>query len=118
MKNTIKKTKKQTLLSNDHIRYLRGLGHHLKPLAMVGKEGITETLARSVSDNLKAHELVKIRVQDTSPLDRREAGAALAEETGSALVQVLGKTFLLFRENKDRKDEGKIVLPKKKKKTL
>ncbi len=81
---------------------------------MVGKEGISKTLIQAVNDNLDAHELIKVRVQDTSPLDRKEAAAALAEATGSALVQVLGKTFLLYHENKDRKDEGKIILPQKK----
>lgn len=110
-----KKRKKQAKLSNVQIRFLRGLGHHLNTLSMVGKEGISDTLVQSVNDNLDAHELVKIRVQDTSPLDRKEAATALAEATGSALVQVLGKTFLLYHENKDRKDDGKIFLPQKKK---
>jgi len=82
---------------------------------MVGKEGISKTLVQWVNDSLYAHELVKIRVQDTSPLDRKEAAAALAEATNSALVQVLGKTFLLYHENKAREDDGKIILPKKKK---
>ena len=113
-----KKRKKQAVLSNAQIRILRGLGHHLNPLAMVGKEGISDTLVQSVNDNLDAHELVKIRVQDTSPLDRKEAATALADATGSALVQVIGKTFLLYHENKDRKDEGKIFLPKNKKNTI
>lgn len=90
----------------------------MNPLDMVGKEGISKTLIQSVNDNLIAHELVKIRVQDTSPLDRKEAAAALAEATGSALVQVIGKTFLLYHENKDRQDDEKITLPKKKKTTL
>ena len=34
-----------------------------------------------------------------------------AEKTGSEIVQILGKTFLLFRPNPDRNDEHRIKLP-------
>lgn len=107
-----KKIKKQPKLSAKHVRHLRGLGHHLNPLAMVGREGITETLVDSVDQVLTAHELVKIKVQNTASLEPEEAAEALTQQTGSALVQVLGKTMLLFRENKDRKADERIILPK------
>ena len=103
-------------LTSDQIRYLRGLGHHLSPLAMVGKDGIDDNLIKTVQDNLTAHELIKVKVQHGSPLDRKEAAAALAVATASALVQVLGNTFLLYRPNPDRKGEAAIALPAAKKK--
>jgi len=108
---TKKKSRKQQQLNGRQVRFLRGLGHHLNPLAMVGREGITENLVSSVDQILTAHELVKIKVQNTASLEREEAAQSLAQETGSAIVQMLGKTFLLFRENKDRKGDDKINLP-------
>jgi RNA-binding protein len=99
-------------LSNKEIRHLRGLGHHLAVLGMIGKEGITANLIKMVQDNLVAHELVKIRIQDTCPLEREAAVAELAAAAGAAVVQILGKTALIFRPNPDLDEERKISLPR------
>ncbi len=77
---------------------------------MIGKEGITPNLVAAVGDNLVAHELVKVRVQDTCPLERGEAASQLAAALGAAVVQILGKTALLYRPNPDLDDERRIVL--------
>jgi len=96
-------------LTGTQIRHLRGLGHHLADLAMIGKEGITPNLVKAVQDNLVAHELVKIRIQDTCPLERKEAVEQLALASVAAVVQILGKTALLYRPNPDRDEEQKIT---------
>jgi len=92
-------------------RHLKGLGHHLQPLAMIGRDGITETVTASVQDILRAHELVKVKVQQNCPLERHEAGRLLAARTRSSLVQVLGRIFLLFKANPDLPPERRIHLP-------
>lgn len=97
-------------LSGQEIRHLRGLGHHLTVLAMIGKEGITPNLIKSVQDNLTAHELVKIRIQDTCTLERPEAVAELATAAGAAVVQILGKTALIYRPNPDLDEDKRISL--------
>lgn len=96
-------------LTNAQVRHLRGLGHHLADLAMIGKEGITANLVKAVQDNLVAHELIKVRIQDTCPLDRKEAVDQLATAAVAAVVQILGKTALLYRPNPDRNEEQKIT---------
>jgi len=94
-------------LSGKQNRYLRGLGHHLEPVVMLGKSGLTENIVTSTSEALDNHELIKIRVQEGCELDRREAAEMLAKVTHAHLVQVLGRTFLLYRRN----DDPKIILP-------
>lgn len=94
-------------------RHLRGLGHHLSPLAMIGKEGIDENLIASVNDVLTVHELIKVKMQDGCPYGKEEAAEMLAKKTKSAIAQIIGKTFLLYRENKDKKEDKKIHLPKR-----
>jgi RNA-binding protein len=106
-----KRKKKIQMLTGKQVRYLRGLGHHLKPLAMLGREGITDTVIGAVDAVLDAHELVKVKVGNGCPLDRKEAAASLAARTFSAEVQVLGKTILLFRQNLDRDNDKAIRLP-------
>ena len=84
-------------LAGKQVRFLRGLGHHLQPVVMIGREEISEPLVASAEEALTAHELIKVKVQEGCLLDRREAAAILADRTGAEVVQVLGRTILLYR---------------------
>lgn len=95
-------------LTGKQARYLRGLGHHLNPVIMIGRNEISEEVVRSTEEALEAHELIKVKLQEGCDLDRKEVAAALAERTGSAVAQILGKTFLLYRPS----EKNKIELPK------
>ncbi len=88
-------------LTGKQIRYLRGRGHHLQPVVMVGREEISPNLLASVEQALEALELIKVKVQEGCLLDRRTVAAELARATGAALVQVLGKTILLYRRGQE-----------------
>jgi len=98
-------------LSSRQLRYLRGLGHHLKPLVMLGREGVTDNVVSAANAVLTAHELVKVKIGSGCLLERREAAAVIAAKTGSEIVQVLGRTFLIFRANSGRHDDERIKLP-------
>lgn len=103
---------KNLYLSGKQGRHLRGLGHHLSPLVMIGKDGATDNLIAALEAVLTAHELVKVKIQDGCPFGREEAAELLAQKTRSRIAQIIGKNFLLFRENKELKEEKKIALPK------
>lgn len=95
-------------LSGKQARYLRGLGHHLKAIIMIGKEELTPAVISATNDALTTHELIKIKLQEGCISDRRELAAELADATGSAVAQVLGRTFLLYRKNPEN---SQISLP-------
>lgn len=86
-------------LTGKQIRTLRALVHHLDPVVFVGKADVTEAVAKQADQALEAHELIKCGVQDGSELTTREAAEALAEATGSEVVQVIGHRFALYRES-------------------
>ncbi len=89
-------------------RYLRGLGHVLDAVVMIGKEGITDALVTQTKAQLKSHELIKVKVQAEAPVDRKEAAETLAKKTRAHVAQVLGRTFLLYLVNPDK---NRIVVP-------
>ncbi len=95
-------------LSEAQKKYLRGLGHGLKPLIMVGEAGLSDSLLNEFEATLAHHELIKVSVR----VGDRKARDAVIEElckTGSAaLVQRVGNMALLYRENPEKK---KIVVP-------
>lgn len=95
------------VLTGKQARFLRGLGHNLRPTVMLGRGEISTTVVAALDAGLTAHELVKVKLQEGCQLDRREAAIQLAEATGAAVAQVLGKTLLLYRVS----DKKLIPLP-------
>ncbi len=86
-------------LTGKQIRSLRGLGHHLKPVVMIGRDDITEQVMAAVEENLAAKELIKIKIQEGCSLDRKDVAYRIAERTEASVVQILGKTILLYRQS-------------------
>lgn len=95
-------------LTGKQNRYLRGLGHHLKPIVYVGKEEVNSAVIAATEEALETHELIKVKLQDGCLSDRKEVAVELSTATGSAVAQILGKNILLYRASK----EQKITLPK------
>ena len=90
-------------LNGKQRRHLRALGHHLNPVVLVGQAGVTEGVIAAVEQALKDHELIKIKINE-GPDTRQEASAHLAEATGSELVQLLGRTALLFKKRPEKSE--------------
>jgi RNA-binding protein len=80
---------------------LRAEAHHLTPLVHVGQQGISPALVRTLDDALRTHELVKVQLGRHAERGARETAQALAEATASEVVQVIGKTLTLYRENQE-----------------
>jgi RNA-binding protein len=78
---------------------LRAEAHHLDPLVHVGAQGITPTLIGALDDALRTRELVKIQLGRPVEEKPRAMAERLAQETGADVVQVIGRTATLFREN-------------------
>ena len=87
---------------------LRGIANGIDTIVHIGKDGITDNVAKQANDALEARELIKCRV--------REACTELARRTRSEEVQVIGTKFVLYRRHYD-KSKRKIELIQEKKKT-
>lgn len=96
-----------TRLTGKQNRFLRGLGHGLKPFVMIGKQHINDEVIKAAHEALEAHELIKVRIQEGCLVDRKTVAAELAAATNSAVAQILGSTFLLYRQS----DKSIITLP-------
>lgn len=83
--------------------HLKSLAATLKPIAQVGKEGISENLVKSLSDALEAHELIKINLLPASGEDSENLTANLAELLHAEVVAVIGRKAILYRRS-SRKD--------------
>lgn len=92
--------KKRSLMPSTPLRRrLRGAGHALSALVRVGKDGVTPGLVKHLQQALFDHELVKVKLEAECPLDRFEVAEALGEGPGVNVVQILGKTILVYKRH-------------------
>jgi len=89
-------------LTGKQKRYLRGLGHALNPVVFIGQQGVDARNIEAIANALAAHELIKIKLLEGYAGDRHQTGAELAAKTAAELVQVLGKTILLYRASEEK----------------
>jgi len=97
------------MLNGKQKRHLRGLGHGLKAVVRVGKNEINAALTDEVSAALATHELIKVKMLESCEMDRHDVAETLAKAAAAEVAQILGRTFLLYRQG----EEPKIELPKK-----
>ena len=81
------------------IKALRGIGHQLSPIVIVGANGLTPTLIEEVARALHDHELIKIKIPAGSADERKECANAIAEATESEVIHHIGRMVLLLRAN-------------------
>jgi len=62
---------------------------------------MSPSLIESLNDALRTRELVKVKLGNKDDVKPKDAANALALATNSAVVQVVGRTATLFRENPD-----------------
>ena len=85
-------------LTNQQIRYLRGLTHKLNPVVTVADKGLTENVMAEIEGALEHHELIKIKLRSD-----RETRTKLAQEiskmSGAEMVHSIGQVACFFRRN-------------------
>ena len=90
---------------------LRAAAHPLRPVVLIGDKGLTDSVLKEIDLNLKAHQLIKVRVAG----DERDARSTMLETICDTLscasVHHLGKTLIIYRPNPDAKTP---VLPEHK----
>ena len=90
--------------------YLKGIANKRKPLAQLGKEGISDAFVASMNDLLESHELIKVNVLDSSLLGSKEAAVKVAKRTRAEFVQAIGNKFVIYKR---AQEDPKIELPTK-----
>lgn len=96
-------------LSQKQRQFLRKSAHDLKPVAQIGKNGVTDQTIESIDQVLTTQELIKVKFNDYQD-EKQELSEEIAERTRSALVYVIGNTAIFYRQSPNP-DLRKVVLP-------
>jgi RNA-binding protein len=79
------------------LRELRAKAHHLHPVVRIGQHGLTPAVIREIDVNLRAHELIKVRVFSEARDERRALLERICAAVDAAPVQQIGKLLVLWR---------------------
>ncbi len=89
------------MLNSKQRSFLKSKAVSINDTIFVGKEGITDNLIKQLESELKANELIKGKVLESSLIDVKDAAVKLAGMTSSHVVYTIGKKFVLYKENED-----------------
>ena len=97
-------------LTTKQKQHLKGLAHNLKPVVMLGSNGLTEGVLAEIDSALTHHELIKVKVAAGDRELKNAIVDAIIRETQAVKVQLIGHVLVLFRQS----EEMKIAIPKAK----
>lgn len=78
---------------------LKAKAHALKPIILIGNNGLTEAVNKEIDRALNDHELIKIRISTDDKELRRELFKQLCEVNSAELVQTIGLIGVIYRAN-------------------
>jgi RNA-binding protein len=84
-------------LSIERRKFLKARGHGLKPVVMIGSQGLTGAVIQEAERAIAAHELIKVRVLGDERDIRETYLKQLCEALRAAPVQHIGKLLLIYR---------------------
>ena len=88
-------------LSSTQRSFLRSKAHHLEPVVLIGKNGLTDGTIEAVNKAVDAQEIIKIKFREYKD-EKKSLSHQLAESTESHIVGTIGHTVILFRQNPDK----------------
>ena len=93
-------------------KYLRGLAHHLKPVVLVGKNGLTESLLAAIESALDDHELIKVKFNEFKE-EKKTLSKEMERKSKAELVGLIGNVAIFYRRQAEA-SKRKIKLPQSK----
>jgi len=77
---------------------LKQQAHHLKPVVMIGTQGLTESVQLEIETALTAHELIKIKMNAGTKKEREQMIEDICKERDAELIQAVGYVVVIYRE--------------------
>ena len=94
-------------LNSRQRQFLKAQAHSLKPVVMLGSDGLSESVLKELDNSIAYHELVKIKLNAGD--DRKEQAQRAADAVSAEVVSVVGSVAVLFRQ---RPDDSRFILPR------
>tara|TARA_B100001250_G_scaffold277349_1_gene239818 strand:- start:7119 stop:7415 length:297 start_codon:yes stop_codon:yes gene_type:complete len=85
-------------LTSANRKYLRALAHHIDPVVLIGKNGISDGVINSIEIALNSKELIKIKFRDFKD-NKKKLSEGIEKHTGSSIVGIIGNILILYKKS-------------------
>ena len=92
------------MLNSRQKKILRAKAHHLDPLVLIGKSGVSDGCIQSIDEAIEVHELIKIKFIEHKD-DKKSLSELICDKTNSEIIGAIGHTIMLFRQNPDQEKQ-------------
>jgi|SRR5574344_864573 RNA-binding protein len=89
--------------------FLKNKAHDIKPVVMIGKKGLADSVIEEIISSIEHHELIKVKVALEDKTQKAEVAAFIAEKAEAEVIQFMGNNITLFKQ---AKKNSKFYLPK------
>ena len=83
-------------------KFLKAKAHELKPVVIIGQNGLTAAVLNEIGLSLDHHELIKVRVNAADREERQGMIEGIIRETGAELIQAVGHVITVYRKNPEK----------------
>ena len=95
------------MLNSKQISYLKGLSHSLNPVVHIGHKGLTDSVVNEIEVSLKAHELIKIKLQEKDKSKRKLLLVEICKKINAQAINLIGLQIVIFKAS----EPPKILFP-------
>ena len=88
------------MLTSKQRKFLKSKAHHLKPVVVIGKIELNESIIKTIDESLKAHELIKIKFNQHKNL-KVQIMNTINKRINSEPIGMIGNVAIIFRQNID-----------------
>ena len=98
-------------LTKSQIKRLRSESQRLKlkPVVMIGRNGLSDTVQKQIDAALEYHKLVKIRIPSLEKTTKKSLTDSICTHHQASLIQSIGHVIVVYRYN-DKLDRFGMLL--------
>ena len=95
------------MLNSKQFAHLKSLSHSLNPVVQVGHKGLTDSVINEIQISIKAHELIKIKLQEKDKNKRKLLLDEICKKINGQAINMIGMQIVIFKPS----EPSKIDLP-------
>ncbi len=90
-------------LTTKQKQQLKARAHSLKPVVLMGDNGLTPAVQKEINRALTDHELIKVRMHVEDRALKKAVFQEMCDAQHAELIQIIGNIGVLFREKPQQK---------------
>ena len=91
------------MLTSNEKRQLKAMANRINAVFQVGKDGVNSNMITDVLNYLNKHELMKVSILQNCPQTKEEVADMFANNN-IEVVQIIGKTIVLYKYSENAKN--------------